>query len=165
MSELSSVRNYQSGRDTLSRDAHGVLSFTDRDGVIHHGVSVVRAFPIDAPDEGISIVGNDGHELAWIMQLADVDHISRELIMSELANREFTPMIEKLVSVSSFATPSTWTVQTNRGLTSFVLKGEEDIRRLRDRSLLITDSHGVTYRVADLLALDRWSRRLLDRFL
>ena len=79
--------------------------------------------------------------------------------------REFTPVIERLESVSSFATPSTWTVRTNRGLTSFVLKGEEDIRRLRDRSLLITDSHGVTYRIMNLFALDRWSRKLLDRFL
>lgn len=165
MSDSTTVRNFQSGRDVLTRDAHGVLDFSDQDGVQHHGVSVVRAFPIEAPDEGISIIGHDGHELAWIAELADVDNLSRELITTELAQREFTPMIERLQSVSSFATPSTWTVQTNRGLTSFVLKGEEDIRRLRDRSLLITDSHGVTYRIANLMALDRWSRKLLDRFL
>jgi hypothetical protein len=46
-----------------------------------------------------------------------------------------------------------------------VLKGEEDIRRLRDGGLIITDSHGVTYRVHDIRALDRASRKLLDRFL
>jgi hypothetical protein len=165
MSDMTTVRNFQSGRDILTRDAHGVLNFVDQDGVEHHGVSVVCAFPIDAPDEAISIIGHDGHELAWITELADVDEGSRELINKELAQREFTPVIERLQSVSSFATPSTWTVETNRGLTSFVLKGEEDIRRLRDRSLLITDSHGVTYRIANLLALDRWSRKLLDRFL
>ncbi len=165
MSDMTTVRNFQSGRDVLTRDAHGVLNFSDQEGVQHHGVSIVRAFPIDAPDEAISIVGQDGHELAWIAQLSDVDEVSRELITSALAHIEFMPQIERLQSVSSFATPSTWTVQTNRGLTSFVLKGEEDIRRLRDRSLLITDSHGVTYRIANLMALDRWSRKLLDRFL
>lgn len=165
MSDMTTVRNFQSGCDALTRDAHGVLIFVDQDGVHHHGVSIVRAFPIDAPDEAISIIGHDGHELAWIAELADVDAISRDLIATELAHKEFTPTIERLQSVSSFATPSTWTVQTNRGITSFVLKGEEDIRRLRDRSLLITDSHGVTYRILNLLALDRWSRKLLDRFL
>ena len=74
-------------------------------------------------------------------------------------------MIERLISVSTFSTPTTWSVRTDRGMSSFVLKGEEDIRRLRGNGLLITDSHGVTYRVLDMRALDRMSRRLLDRFL
>jgi hypothetical protein len=46
-----------------------------------------------------------------------------------------------------------------------VLKGEEDIRRLRGTGLLITDSHGVTYRIEDMRVMDRHTRRLLDRFL
>lgn len=40
------------------------------------------------------------------------------------------PEVERIVSVSSFACPSTWQVQTNRGPAELVLKGEEDIRRL-----------------------------------
>ena len=83
----------------------------------------------------------------------------------ELAHREFMPTIERLVAVSTFSTPSTWTVDTDRGRTDFILKGEEDIRRLRDGGLLITDNHGMVFRVMDLKALDRGSRRLLDRFL
>ncbi len=75
------------------------------------------------------------------------------------------PVIDQLVSVSTFATPSTWQVRTDRGPASFVLKGEEDIRRLKGSGLLITDSHGVTYRVHDLRELDRMSRKMLDRFL
>ena len=39
------------------------------------------------------------------------------------------------------------------------------IRGLGAQTLLIADSHGVHYLVPDLLALDRHSRRLLDRFL
>ena len=30
------------------------------------GVTPVRAFPISAPDEGLSLVSTDGHELLWI---------------------------------------------------------------------------------------------------
>jgi hypothetical protein len=85
--------------------------------------------------------------------------------MEEIAQRDFIPVIDKLISVSTFATPSTWQVRTDRGLTSFVLKGEEDIRRLRGTGLLITDSHGVTYRIEDMRVMDRHTRRLLDRFL
>jgi hypothetical protein len=165
MSANMSVHVYHPDREQLLRDAHGALIFKDQHGVTHHGVSVVRAFPIEAPDEGLSVIGGDGHELAWIERISDLEQASRLLVHDELARREFMPVIEKLEAVSSFATPSTWTVRTNRGQTSFVLKGEEDIRRLRAHALLITDSHGVTYKVIDLQALDRLSRRLLDRFL
>ncbi|MBS0330036.1 MAG: DUF1854 domain-containing protein, partial [Proteobacteria bacterium] len=64
-----------------------------------------------------------------------------------------------------FATPSTWTVETDRGETRFILKGEEDIRRLGAAALLISDSHGVQYLIRDLSRLDKTSRRLLDRFM
>ena len=56
-------------------------------------------------------------------------------------------------------------MDTDRGRTNFILKGEEDIRRLRDGGLLITDNHGLVFRVVDLKAMDRASRKLLDRFL
>ncbi len=156
---------YNSATDSVAADPHGGLLFTDQSGVVHRAVVPVRAFPIDAADEGVSLVGSEGHELAWIDRLSEIDEASRKLIAAELSRREFMPVIERLETVSTFGTPSTWSVMTDRGRTRFVLKGEEDIRRLRNRALLITDSHGVTYHVLDLLALDRTSRRLLDRFL
>lgn len=165
MSEKFSLRLYQPGVHALRRDRHGRLVFTDEAGVEHEAVVPVRAFPIDAPDEGVSLVSGDGHELIWIDQLAQLEGHMRTLILEELSLRDFKPVITQLEAVSSFATPSSWTVITDRGRTEFILKGEEDIRRLRGGGLLITDSHGVTYRVADLMRLDRASRRLLDRFL
>jgi hypothetical protein len=46
-----------------------------------------------------------------------------------------------------------------------VLKTEDDIRRLDRGRLLITGSQGIVYQIRDLQALDRGSRRLLERFL
>jgi AcrR family transcriptional regulator len=75
------------------------------------------------------------------------------------------PEIQRIVSVSTFATPSDWTVQTTRGTTTFTLKGEEDIRRLAAPALLIADSHGIQFLIRDQKALDKHSRKILDRFL
>ena len=75
------------------------------------------------------------------------------------------PVISCIISVSSFATPSTWRVATNRGETDLVLKGEEDIRRLTPPALLIADTHGIHYLIRDRGALDAQSRKFLDRFL
>ena len=127
----------------------------------------MRAFPIAAPSEGISIVSTEGKELAWIAHLDQLATNERALIDDELASREFVPVIHKLLHVSTFSTPSTWDIDTDRGTTQLVLKGEEDIRRLPGNraSLLITSGHGIVFLVRDLLAMDKHSKKLLERFL
>lgn len=149
----------------LSRNLSGRLVYTEANGATREGVIPVRAFPITAPDRAIALIDQHGHELAWIEQLSDLPAELREIVEAELAGREFIPEIERIRDVSSFATPSTWTVETDRGNTSFILKGEEDIRRLVPPSLLISDSHGVQYLIRDRSALDSHSRKILDRFL
>ena len=149
----------------LSRNAFGRLVLTDAEGLVHDGVTPVRAFPLAAPNAGLSLVGPDGHELAWIDQMADLPADLRDLIEDDLATREFTPVIEHIKSVSTFSTPSTWEVSTDRGETQFVLKGEEDIRRLPEGALLIMTSQGGQFLIRKRLELDRASRRILERFL
>ena len=162
---MNSAQTFAGPAFQLERHASGRLLLTDASGEQHLGVVPVRAFPIAAPDEGISLVGSEGHELAWLERLDSLPEAMRGLIEEELALRDFVPEITRLKSVSSFGTPSTWTVDTDRGETSFVLKGEEDIRRLSRESLLIAAGHGVHFSVKDMGALDRASRRLLERFL
>lgn len=149
----------------LQRNPFGRLVFTGPDGKAHEGVVPVRAFPIAAPDEGLSIVSPDGHELAWVERLSSLPAHLRDLLEDELASRDFAPVIKAIEAVSTFSTPSTWTVDTDRGPTSFVLKSEDDIRRLGEGRLLITGGHGVSFLVPDRMALDRHSKRLLERFL
>ncbi len=150
----------------LSRNAFGKLVFASADGnSVHEGVVPVRAFPIASPDKGISLLSTEGRELAWIDKLSDVPEPARALIEEELTNRDFLPQIHRILQVSTFASPSTWEVETDRGPATLVLKGEEDIRRITQAALLIADAHGVQYLVRDIQELDRASRKLLDRFL
>ena len=149
----------------LIRDPFGHLVLTDAQGETHHGVVPVRAFPIAAPEAGIALVSPDGREAAWIDSLSDLPAAMGALVTEELASREFVPEIKAIREVSSFATPSTWQVVTDRGDTQLVLKGEEDIRRLSQTMLMIADSHGIQFLIRDLGTLDRHSRKLLDRFL
>ena len=150
---------------TLTRNPAGRLICTLADGTVHANVTPVRAFPLAAPDEGLALMSQEGHEIAWIENLGDLDAANRGLIEAELAGREFMPEVHRIVEVSSFATPSTWQIETSRGNTALVLKGEEDIRRLPENGLLIADNHGILYLIRDRKALDRHSRKILERFL
>ena len=149
----------------LRRDAFGKLVLTNAEGEEFVGVAPVRSFPVQAPNRGISLVRDGGKEVAWIDDLDAVPDAIRQLVTEELEGREFMPEILQIKSVSSFATPSTWHVATDRGDTEFVLKGEEDIRRLGAYSLLIMDSHGIHFLIRDMFGIDKGSRKILDRFL
>jgi len=150
----------------LLRDAFGHLVHVAADGTRHDNVHPVRAFPLAAPGEGVALLSAEGSELVWIERLADLPDETRALIGEEFARREFMPVIERIRAVSSYATPSSWQVDTDRGATTLVLKSEDDIRRLKKPgALLIADASGIHYLIRDREALDAPSRGFLKRFL
>jgi hypothetical protein len=149
----------------LSRNAFGQLALTLPDGRVVQGVMPVRAFPVQSPEQGIALMDTDGHEAVWLDALSDVPQPAQGLIRDALESREFMPEIQTIVSVSSFSTPCTWVVKTDRGDTQFVLRGDEDIRRLAGQTLLISDSHGIHFLIRDLDKLNKDSRKILDRFM
>ena len=148
----------------LERDALGRLVLVDAAGSHHIGVYPVRAFPITAPGAGISLMDQSGKELCWFDTVATVPKDELALIEEELAAREFMPVIKKITKVSTFATPSIWDIETDRGSTRIRLKGEEDIRRIAGNTLLIADSNGLQFLIKDSTQLDKVSKKLLDRF-
>lgn len=148
----------------LVRDPFGRLVLT-LGGRSYNAIVPARSFPISARSKGIALLGADGVELVWIEALDELPENTRQLIEEELANREFIPEIRRITQVSSFATPSRWEVQTDRGNTTLVLKAEEDIRRLSASMLLIMDINSVQFLIRDMRLLDKASRRILDRFL
>jgi len=150
----------------LQRDAFGQLVFVGADGTAHVGVTPVRAFALTAPGQGIAIVSGEGKELLWIDRLDDVPAAMRTLLEEEFAQRDFLPQISRILAVSSYATPSTWQVETDRGATELILKSEDDIRRLKSPGgLLILDGNGLHFLIRDRRDLDTHSQRILKRFM
>jgi len=148
----------------LERDDLGSLVLIDHAGTRHVGIYPVRAFPITAIEAGIGLMDSSGKELCWFPDITSIPQSELELIEVELATREFMPVIERIVKVSTFATPSIWDIETNRGPTRIRLKGEEDIRRIAGNILLISDANGLQFLIKDSTALDKASKKLLDRF-
>ena len=150
----------------LHRNEHGRLCLTQPDGAVLEGLTPVRAFPIAAPDEAISLVGRDGKEVYWIAQLGDVPAAARQLLDEDFAVREFVPEVQAITGIDAISVPSVWTVLTDRGASQLTLKAEEDIRKIEGRHhLLITSRDGVQYRIRDARRLDKQSQKYLERFL
>lgn len=165
--ESNGSRNGQSPAPpfALERDAWGQLVLIDADGRQHVGVELIRAFPLSDPRRGISLCDAKGRELLWLPDLDALPVPLARQIEDELSQREFVPLIQRIVSVSSPVEPSEWEVETDRGRTVFMLDSEDDVHELDERRALITDAHGIRYLIADIPRLDADSRRLLERYL
>ncbi len=137
----------------------------DADGVRHFDVTPVRAFPVTDPDHWISIMSTAGQEIVCIADLGDLPENTRRTLEAEFADREFVPIIRHIQNVSAWNEPSEWTVDTDRGPTTFVLESDSHVRRLSASRAMIFDAHGTCYAIEDLHRLDARSRRYLERYL
>lgn len=149
---------------SLSRDPWANLVLVGAEGQTHAGVVPVRMFPFSDPRRWIALLDAQRREVATIEDLAEIPPEMRQLIEEELRQREFLPQILRIKHVSSDTEPCDWLVETDRGETTFVLKSEDDIRRLAPYHYLVADALGMRYVVPDTRQLDAYSRRVMDEY-
>src|SRR5262249_51276217 len=149
----------------LHHDALGGLVLTDALGRAHPVAGGGRAFPLSMPRRGGAVVGGGGKGPGWGEELRGPPAGGRPGREEQLAEREFVPVIRRVLWVSAVVEPSEWEVETDRGRTRFLLKSEDDVHPLDEWTALITDAHGVRYLIPDTRQLDPASRRRLERFL
>lgn len=149
---------------TITIDAWGRLVFTDALGIISIGVEPVRAFPLSEPARWWALLDSDGHELMMINDPASLPPETFALLQTELAAREFVPVITRIIEISGESALRSWHVETDRGPARFKIEADDQIRRLGPGRLIITDNDGLRYLIPDTAALDSISRSLLDRY-
>jgi hypothetical protein len=149
----------------IRKSLEGKLSLYNGESLVADEVMPVLSFPFSAPEESISIIDIYGKELAWLNRLDELDKESCDLVKNYLTVREYRPTILQITSVSSYSTPSIWTLRTDKGLCNFELSTEENIRRLGDGRLVLTHANGMQFIVHDMFNLDSKSRQILARFM
>ncbi|MEN9798466.1 MAG: hypothetical protein RL653_2162 [Pseudomonadota bacterium] len=149
----------------LWRDGQGLLGAEWGEGQRREGLVPVRCFPLSAAEGWISLGDREGREVLLLETLEGLEAAGRELLLGELSRREFMPVIQQVLEIHpEDADPSEWRVITDRGEARFTLPGEDNVRPVGRGGYVLSDSHGIRYRVLDLSKLDTHSRRLLSRF-
>ncbi len=148
---------------TFHRDAWGQLVLSLPDGTRHSGVEPVRCFPLSDPMHAIALLDAEGREIFNLPSLDVLAPAARDILQRELAEREFVPVIRRIVATSSPNPPCRWDVDTDRGRTSFQLESDDDCRRLGPHAVLIADSNGIRYSIPDIDRLDAGSQRIVRR--
>jgi hypothetical protein len=150
---------------TLHRDHWDQLILADEAGHQHVGVEVVRAFPLSDPQHAISVFDREGREIIYLESLDSLPAETRRTLETALSQREFVPVILRILNNPANTEPTEWRVKTDRGQTAFQLESESDVQRGDSHQVTIVDSHGIHYLIPDSRRLDVHSRHVLDRFL
>ncbi len=148
----------------LDRRPDGGLDFVAADGARHPDVDVRRGFPFSAPEGGVAVLTAGGVELVWIDALAACDPSLAAILEAILAEREFMPRVERIVSIKE-GRPTEWSVVTDRGPHRFSVAHPDDVSRQPNGGVILTDTDGIRYRIPPAGALDPRSQRLLERAL
>lgn len=143
----------------------GQLVLTLPDGTRHAGVEPIRCFPLSDPDHLIAILDAEGRELINIPSVEVLNPDARGIVSRELTEREFVPSIRRIVVTSAPNPPCQWTVDTDRGQTSFQLESDDDIRRSGSGGAVVCDSNGIRYKIPDIGKLDASSQRTIRRLI
>jgi hypothetical protein len=150
---------------TLERDNRQHLVLIDEKGERYPDVAPVRAFPLSDPLHSISICDKDGREIVYVESLDVLEPATRTIVEEALGQREFVPVILKILEAPPRTEPALWHVQTDRGVTSFEVESEDSIYRREPRQVSIVDVRGIRYLIPDTKKLDQKSQRVLERFL
>lgn len=140
------------------------LTLIDADGVRYENVRPVRLFPLTDSQHWIALVGENGREVACVEDLSTLDEEQRQILSQALAKREFVPVIKRIANITRATDGHDWHVETDRGPTVFRLETDESIQSLGGTRLVLIDKAGTRYLIPDVAALDRDSRRKLERY-
>lgn len=164
--DVTHPQDVDTGRIRLFREPAWHLRMTIEGDRSYLRVKIVRAVPLSEPDRYICFLDAKDEVICMVEDVRELRAEDQAIIREELARRYMTSRIERIHSIRSEYGVSYWEVTTDRGPREFVVKNVgEDARWLDEKRVLIQDVDGNRFEVADLGALDKRSRGLMEMVL
>jgi hypothetical protein len=136
------------------------------EGEWKENVRLVRAFPLSATSENISIRDEKNVEFGIIERVDDLAKASKKLVEEELDRRYFTPQITRIVALKNDTSMWWFDVETTRGRSDFYVRNWRDnAYELTPGRWQIISVDGGRYEILNLDDLDDRSQILIEQLL
>lgn len=156
------ARIFLTDKDTVSECENNLVNLTLADGTVHERLEPRRLFPVSRENEYITLLNEEGVEIAVIRRLSDLNEASRTAVKFGLDDYYLIPHITKIISKQEKYGTLRWTVETDRGIKSFDIRNRNhDIRVYKDGKVRVRDADDNRYTIDDYRKLDSASRARL----
>ena len=155
-----SERIYLTNKDKITVNENNLVNLTLQKGDVFEKLEPRRLFPVSRIDEYITLLNEEGKEIAVIRKLTDIDKDSREVIEYSLNDYYLVPHITRIISITEKNGKIHWSVETDRGFKEFDIRNRNhDVRVYSDGRVRVRDSDDNRYIISDYRALDAHSKR------
>ena len=155
-----SERIYVTKNDKITVNENNLVNLTLQDGSVYEKLEPRRLFPVSRIDEYITLLDEEGKEVAVIRNLTDIDPASKEVIDYSLSDYYLVPHILKILSITEKNGKIHWIVETDRGYKEFDVRNRNhDVRVYSDGRVRVRDSDDNRYIISDYRKLDAHSKR------
>ena len=155
-----SERIYITKKDKITVNENNLVNLTLQDGSVYEKLEPRRLFPVSRIDEYITLLDEEGKEVAVIRNLTDIDPASKEVIDYSLSDYYLVPHILKILSITEKNGKIHWIVETDRGYKEFDVRNRNhDVRVYSDGRVRVRDSDDNRYIISDYRKLDAHSKR------
>lgn len=156
-------RVFLTNNDSVVKCENNLVTLTLESGEKFEMLEPRRLFPVNKVYNYITLLSQEGKEIAVIRDLADLNEASRAVIKESLDEYYLIPVITKIISKTEKSGTQIWQVETNRGYKAFDVRDRNhDIRVYKDCSVRVRDSHDNRYIIEDYRKLDKHSYKQLS---
>lgn len=148
----------------FSLNPNGFLA-AEIDGKEFKRVILTRTLPLSLPDEYICISDIEKNEVGIIEKIADFSPEQQKLINSELSQRYYCPVIDKIETIKEKMGNFYFDVIIGGVKKSFAVKDITKSIRQHGNAIDVTDIDGNRYRIEDFNSIEAKSRRKLEPYL
>ena len=155
-------RIFVSSTDNIKQYENNLVTLTLADGTAYEKLEARRLFPVNRPDEYITLLDTDGVEVAVIRKLTDLNEESKKAIEYSLNDYYLVPHILRIIAITEKYGTLHWVIETDRGIKEFDIRNRNhDIKVFRSGCVRVRDSDDNRYVIDDYRALDKHSRSQL----
>ena len=153
-------RIYVTQNDSITVNENNLVNLDTAAGEHFEKLEPRRLFPVSRANNYITLLDEEGVEVARIKSLMDLNKESLEVIEYSLNDYYLVPHITRIISITEKNGKIHWTVETDRGYKEFDVRNRNhDVRVYSDGRVRVRDSDDNRYIISDYRKLDAHSKR------
>ena len=162
MSDIKKERIFVGKSDKITRCENNLVNLTLENGENFEKLEPRRLFPISRIDQYITLLDEDGKEVAIIRNFKNLDEESAKIVQQSIDDYYLVPNILRIYSVIEKSGTLVWETETNRGFKRLEIRDRNhDVKVYKDGRLRIRDADDNRYIIEDYQKLDKHSKYLL----